>query len=172
MNGSAQQPVMAGNDWSGAHVATDEAEYLVFRLGEEDYAVDILHVREIRGCDPVTRIAEAPPHVTGVINLRGSIVPVVDMRVRFGLKAAAIDAFTVVIILNIAGRMVGIVVDSVSDVVRLGAQQRKPAPDFGAALGTRYITGLASLEERLLILIDMEKLVNGTQGGLFDAAAA
>ncbi len=135
-------------------------EYLTFRLGDEEYGVDILRVQEIRSYDPVTRIANAPGFIKGVINLRGNIVPIVDMRVRLQLSLAAYDATTVVIILNVGIRTVGIVVDGVSDVVALKPDELRPAPELGGALDTRYVTGLGALDERMLILIDIESLIN------------
>jgi len=143
-------------------------EFLTFRLGEEEYGIDILRVREIRGCDAVTRIANAPAYLLGVVNLRGIIVPIVDLRLQFRLAEAKRDASTVVIILNLAERLVGVVVDSVSDVITLGADQMKPAPEFGASMDTRYITGLGSVDGRMLILLDIETLVAAS----FDKAPA
>ncbi len=135
-------------------------EHLTFRLGDEEYGVDILRVQEIRSYDPVTRIANAPGFIKGVINLRGNIVPIVDMRVRLQLSLAAYDPTTVVIILNVGARTVGIVVDGVSDVVALKPEELRPPPELGGALDTRYVTGLGALEDRMLILIDIESLIN------------
>ncbi len=135
-------------------------EYLTFRLGAEEYGVDILRVQEIRSYDPVTRIANAPGFIKGVVNLRGNIVPIIDMRVRLQLGEAAYDATTVVIILNVGSRTVGMVVAGVSDVVALDAEALRPPPEFGGALDTRYITGLGALDERMLILIDIESLIS------------
>jgi len=156
----------------GNRVAASQNEFLTFTLGEEEYGIDILRVKEIRGCDAVTRIANAPDYIKGVINLRGTIVPIVDMRIRFNLGKAEYNQFTVVIILNVAGRVVGMVVDSVSDVITLGPEQVKPAPEFGAALDTQYIIGLGTAEERMLILVDIEKLMTGQEMNLVEAQAA
>jgi purine-binding chemotaxis protein CheW len=160
----------APQDTTPAHVAR---EYLSFKLGAEEYGIDILKVQEIRGYEPPTRIANAPVFIKGVVNLRGVIVPIVDMRVRFGLADAEYNSFTVVIILNIAGRTVGMVVDSVSDVLELGGEQIKPAPEFSAAIDASYITGLGTLKtgelERMLILLDIESLVRSPDMGLMDA---
>ena len=134
-------------------------EYLTFRLGDEEYGVDILKVQEIRGYEPPTRIANAPPFVKGIVNLRGVIVPIVDLRIRFGLGAPQYDAFTVVIVLNVAGRVVGAVVDSVSDVLELAPDQVRDAPDIAAVIDNGYIVGLGTVGERLLILLDIERLV-------------
>jgi purine-binding chemotaxis protein CheW len=147
-------------------------EYLAFTLGGEEYGIDILKVQEIRGYDTVTRIANAPPFIKGVINLRGHIVPIVDMRIRFNLDAVNYDAFTVVIILNVASRVVGMVVDGVSDVLTLDAGQIRPAPEFGAACDTRYLLGLAPLDDRMLILVDIERLMRSPDMALMEEAAS
>ena len=134
-------------------------EFLSFRLGAEEYGIDILKVQEIRECDAVTSIANTPEFIKGVIDLRGIIVPIVDLRVKFRLDSAIYDQFTVVIILNVAGRVVGIVVDSVSDVVTLSAEQIKAAPEFSSNLDTQYIGGLGRIDDRMLILVDIERLM-------------
>lgn len=145
-------------------------EFLTFRLGNEEYGIEILKVQEIRGYEQVTAIANAPAFLKGVVNLRGIIVPVVDMRIKFNLGQAEYDQFTVVIILNVAGRVVGMVVDGVSDVIRLAEDQIRAAPDFSAtSFDTRYITGLGTLDERMLILVDIEKLMGSPDMALFDA---
>ena len=143
-------------------------EYLTFSLGSEEYAVDILKVQEIRGYDRVTHIANSPAFIKGVINLRGAIVPIVDLRIKFGLSSAEYDAFTVVIILNISRRIVGVVVDTVSDVVLLAQEQIRPAPEFGAILNTRYIRGLATLDDRMIIVTDIETLMTSEEMGLVE----
>lgn len=130
-------------------------EYLAFSLGDEEYAIDILAVKEIRGHDPVTRIAGAAAFIKGVINLRGEIVPIVDMRIKLALERANYDAFTVVIVLEIGGRVVGMVVDGVSDVLAFTADQIRPAPDLGTAADTGHIVGLATIDGRMLILLDI-----------------
>ena len=136
-----------------------QRELLTFTLGEEHYAIDILKVQEIRGYETPTRIANTPEFIKGVMNLRGHIVPIVDLRLKLGVGEARYDASTVVIILNILKRVVGVVVDGVSDVVALPADAIKPAPEFGAALDTQYILGLATVGEQLLILVDIEQLM-------------
>ena len=125
-------------------------EYLTFRLDQEEYGIDILKVQEIRGYEPPTRIANAPSFIKGVVNLRGTIVPIVDMRLKFNCSQAKYDSFTVVIILHLEGRIVGIVVDSVSDVTALRDEQISPAPDFGSAVRADHIRGLASVDQRML----------------------
>jgi purine-binding chemotaxis protein CheW len=146
-------------------------EFLTFRLGAEEYAIDILKVQEIRGWESPTTIANTPDFIKGVINLRGTIVPIVDLRLKFKLGEARYDEFTVVIILSFARRVVGVVVDAVSDVTTLTAQQMRPAPEFGATLDTRFITGLGTVGERMLILVDIEKLLNSKDMQLVAEAA-
>ncbi|RKT50376.1 purine-binding chemotaxis protein CheW [Azonexus fungiphilus] len=147
------------------------SEYLTFTLGSEEYAIDILKVQEIRGYEVPTLIANAPPFIKGVINLRGIIVPIVDLRIKFNLGKVEYTPFTVVIILNIAGRVIGAVVDSVSDVLSLTAAQIRPAPDFSGTFDTKYILGLASVEQRMLIVTDIERLMTSADMALIDAAA-
>ena len=147
-------------------------EFLAFTLGNEEYGIDILKVQEIRGYENPTRIANAPDFLKGVINLRGLIVPIVDMRIKFNLGAAEYNNLTVVIILNIGGRIVGIVVDSISDVITLGAEQIKPAPAMASVLDTGYLTGLGAVDERMLILVDIDKLMSSSEMGLLAEAAA
>ena len=147
-------------------------EFLSFTLGQEEYGIDILKVQEIRGYEVVTRIANAPEFLKGVINLRGIIVPVVDMRIKFKLGTPTYDQFTVVIILNIGGRIMGMVVDSVSDVITLVPEQIKPAPDLGAAFESDYLIGLGTVEERMLILVDIDKLMSSAEMGLIEKIAA
>ena len=147
-------------------------ELLTFTLGSEEYGIDILKVQEIRGYDAVTRIVNAPAFIKGVINLRGVIVPIVDLRLKFRLGEPTYDAFTVVIILNIASRVVGIVVDGVSDVVSLTTDQLRQAPEFGAAVDTRFVEGLATIDERMIIVVDIERLMTSDDMELVDAATA
>jgi purine-binding chemotaxis protein CheW len=147
-------------------------EYLAFTLGKEEYGIDILKVQEIRGYETVTRIANAPDFIKGVVNLRGIIVPIVDMRIKFHLGEPTYDQFTVVIILNIGGRVVGMVVDSVSDVITLSPEQIKPAPEMGTALNTDYLIGLGTIDQRMLILVDIDKLMSSAEMGLIDKIAA
>jgi len=146
-------------------------EFLTFTLGEEEYAIDILKVQEIRGYDAVTRIANTPDYIKGVINMRGVIVPVVDMRLKFHLGNATYDQFTVMIILNLGQRIVGMVVDSVSDVIALNPEEIRPAPDFGSTFDTQYLLGLASVGERMAIVVDIEKLMTSQDMGLIDQLA-
>ena len=167
------------------HVAEHEAarnnthaggEFLTFRLGEEEYGIDILRVQEIRSYEQPTRIANAPAFIKGVVNLRGVIVPIVDLRMKLGCPSAEYNSFTVVIVLNVKGRVVGAVVDSVSDVLELGAASIKPAPEMSSAIDASYITGIGAIKsgsgddthERMLILMDIEALMASSDMGLID----
>ncbi|HTH77402.1 MAG TPA: chemotaxis protein CheW [Ramlibacter sp.] len=146
-------------------------EFLTFRLGAESYGIDILKVQEIRGYEQPTTIANAPPFIKGVINLRGVIVPILDLRVKFRLPETTYDEFTVVIILNVASRVVGVVVDSVSDVLSLDPDAIRPTPEFASnTFDTKYITGLTNLDESLLIMLDIEKLMTSADMALVDSA--
>jgi len=170
-----------------AHAHAHAGEYLTFRLGAEEYGIDILRVQEIRSHEPPTRIANAPAFLKGVVNLRGVIVPIVDLRIKLGCASAELNAFTVVIVLNVRGRVVGAVVDSVSDVLELASAQIKPAPELAAGIDSRYITGIATVAadagakteaksdsrepaQRMLILVDIETLMSSADMGLFDSA--
>lgn len=135
-------------------------EALTFRLGTEEYGLSILKVQEIRGYEKVTRIANAPNFVKGVLNLSGIIVPIVDMRICFNLGTPIYDQFTVVIILNVGNRIIGMVVDSVSDVITLSADQIKPVPNMGTAIEADYLIGLGTIGDRMLILLDIERLLS------------
>jgi purine-binding chemotaxis protein CheW len=147
------------------------SEFLTFTLGSEEYGMDILKVQEIRGYDAVTTIANTPEFIKGVINLRGTIVPIVDLRIKFHLGTVEYNQLTVVIILNLGHRVVGIVVDSVSDVLALTPEQIRPAPDLSAGLDTRYLMGLGTVGERMLILVDIEKLMSSNEMALMDEMA-
>ena len=161
------------------HVAQHEAarahtqaggEFLTFRLGDEEYGIDILRVQEIRGYEPPTRIANTQHFIKGVVNLRGVIVPVVDLRMKLGCASAEYNAFTVVIVLNVKGRVVGAVVDSVSDVLELPPAAIRPAPEMASSVDACFITGIGSLKtderERMLILMDIESLMASAEMGL------
>ena len=158
------------------HVAKHEAalaarlahagEYLTFRLGAEEYGIDILKVQEIRSYEAPTRIANAPPFVKGVVNLRGVIVPIVDLRLKLGCETAEYNAFTVVIVLNVRGRVVGAVVDSVSDVLELGRDHIKAAPELHTSVEAGFITGIGTIADRMLILVEIESLMSSAEMGL------
>ena len=146
-------------------------EYLTFTLGNEEYGMDILKVQEIRGYDAVTRIANTPDFVKGVMNLRGVIVPIIDMRIKFNLGCPVYDQFTVVIIINVLDRVIGMVVDGVSDVVTLPPEQIRPAPQFGTGLDTQYIVGIGTCNEQMLILVDIERLMSAADMQLVESVA-
>ena len=144
-----------------AHHVSPEAvtEFLAFNLGGEEYGIDIQRVQELRAVAPVTRIANAPDYFKGVLHLRGIIVPIIDMRLKLGCGEPTYNQFTVVIVLNLAGGTVGMVVDSVSDVTTLTADQIRPAPALGGTLDAGYLIGLGTIGERMLILVDIERLL-------------
>ncbi|HEY7985351.1 MAG TPA: chemotaxis protein CheW [Methylophilaceae bacterium] len=143
----------------GAAEGVDAGEYLTFTLGEEEYGIDILKVQEIRGYDAVTKIANTPDFIKGVINLRGTIVPIVDLRIRFNLGSVEYNEFTVVIILTVRGRVVGVVVDGVSDVITLQSSQINNVPSMVSTIDTKYLVGLGTVEDRMLILVNIESLM-------------
>lgn len=154
------------------NAGAEALEYLAFRLGNEEYGIDIQQVQELRSYEAVTHIANAPDFIKGVVNLRGTIVPIIDMRIKFKLGMPNYDQFTVVIILNITQRIMGMVVDSVSDVITLNAEQIKPPPELSTALGADYLLGLGTIEQRMLILVNIEKLMCGTEIGLIEKVSA
>ncbi len=157
---------------SGAAQAADSGQYLTLRLGKEEYAIDILRVQEIRSYEEPTRMVNAPSFIKGVVNLRGVIVPIVDLRMKLGLEKVEYNDFTVVIILNVRGTVIGAVVDSVSDVVTLSADMIKPAPQFETTLDSRFITGLANVGERMLIVMNMEAMLSSAEMGMLKTAAS
>lgn len=151
---------------SAAQAGTQAREILSFKLGTEEYGIDILKVQEIRGYEKPTRMANVPEYIKGVVNLRGIIVPIIDMRIKFNLSSAEYNDFTVVIILNVSGRVLGIVVDGVSDVTMLLPEQIKAAPSFSAHMDTSYVDGLGTVDDRMLILMDIEKLLARNELGI------
>ncbi len=146
-------------------------EYLTFILGTEEYGIEILKVQEIRGYDAVTRIANTPDFIKGVINLRGHIVPIIDLRIKFKLGKVEYNEFTVVIILNIGNRVIGIVVDGVSDVLALTAEQIRAVPDLVSDIDNKYLLGLGTVGDRMLILVDIERLMSSQDMALVEAAS-
>lgn len=148
-----------------------DSECLTFTLGSEEYGIDILKVQEIRGYDAVTKIANTPDFIKGVINLRGAVVPIVDLRIKFNLGTITYDEFTVVIILNLDKRIVGIVVDGVSDVIAIKSEQIRPVPDLVSGIDTRYLAGLGNLDDRMLILVDISKLMSSQEMDLLESAS-
>lgn len=159
------------NDAALAAAEAHNREFLVFSLGEEEYAVDILKVQEIRGYENVTRIANAPDFIKGVTNLRGVIVPIVDLRIKFHLDKVEYGGQTVVIVVNVEDRVVGIVVDGVSDVMTLSPDQIKPAPEFGVTLSSDFLSGLGSLDDRMLVIVDIDKLLTSDEMELVESVA-
>ncbi|MDX1914528.1 MAG: chemotaxis protein CheW [Methylophilus sp.] len=155
---------------AGNNLKSAAGEYLTFVLGTEQYGIEILKVQEIRGYDAVTQIANTPDFIKGVVNLRGKIVPIVDLRIKFHLGKVEYDEFTVVIILNLNGRIVGIVVDGVSDVMALKEEQLREVPSLVTSIDTKYIVGLATVEQHMLILVDIEKLMSSQEMELIDGA--
>lgn len=162
---------MSSMDPSGKTAATTPLEFLSFTLGKEEYGVDIMRVQELRGYDAVTKIANAPDFIKGVVNLRGVIVPIIDMRIKLGLGTPHYDEFTVVIVLNLSGRVIGMVVDSVSDVTTLSPEDIKPPPEIGVD-ENKYLLGLGTRDDRMLILLDIEKIMSAEDVGLLDKIAA
>jgi purine-binding chemotaxis protein CheW len=147
-------------------------EYLTFILGGEEYGIEILKVQEIRGYEAVTKIANTPDFIKGVINLRGSIVPIVDLRIRFNLNLVEYNEFTIVIILSFNKRTIGIVVDGVSDVLDLNQSQISPVPELVSNIDTKYLLGLGSVDERMLILVDIEQLMSSQEMALMETVAS
>ena len=156
---------------ASAAEATQSHEYLIFALGGESYAIDILKVQEIRNYEAATKIANAPAFIKGVVNLRGVIVPIIDMRIKFNLGEAQYTDLTIVIVLNIGKRVIGMVVDSVSDVISIAAGNIRPAPAFGT-FDTQYLLGLVPMDEKMLILLDIERLMSSAEMALMDQSAA
>jgi len=148
----------------GIEVNGETDQFLTFIMSTEEYGVDILRVQEIRGWDSVTPIPNCPPYIKGVINLRGTIVPIVDLRERFGLESVEYGPTTVVIVLKVIGeaseRIMGIVVDAVSDVYNIKSEDMKPAPDFGSVVSIEFVSGLATIDEKMLIILDIDKMLN------------
>lgn len=145
-----------------ADAPTSIREFLAFKLGNEEYGVDILRVQEIRSFEQPTRMVNAPEHILGVVNLRGVIVPIIDMRIQFGLHNVKYDGFTVVIVLNIGSKVVGMVVDAVSDVITLAPEQLRPAPEISGAIDSNAVLALGTVNDRMLILLDIERVMNAS----------
>lgn len=152
--------------------STEVRQFLAFTLGEEEYGLDLLQVQELREYEKVTQIANAPAFLKGVVNLRGIIVPIMDMRIKLGFDNVIYNELTVVIILNIRGRTVGMVVDSVSDVINLSPQDLKPAPEMGTVVGADYLIGLGTVDERMIILVDIDRMLSSNEIGLLEQVVA
>jgi len=163
--GASNAPQTATSNAKEAATASI-SEFLAFKLGDEEYGIDILRVQEIRSYEAPTRMANAPAFIKGVINLRGVIVPIIDMRMKFNLEQVNYDSFTVVIVLNIGKQVVGMVVDGVSDVITLTPEQLRPVPEFSSAVDSDHVLAIGSIDMRMLILLDIEKLMTSAAMGL------
>ena len=148
----------------------NKREFLTFVLGKENYALDIMTVKEIRGYEQVTKIANAPEYIKGVINLRGDIVPIIDLRIKFNVGEVTYNEFTIVIMLVIKDRIVGIVVDEVSDVIKVGDSKIKAPPEFGVAFDSAYLHGLTSIKDQMIILVNIQKLITSNELALYETA--
>ena len=151
----------------GMEIDAEADQYLTFIMADEEYGVDILRVQEIRGWEHVTPVPNTPKYIKGVINLRGTIVPLVDLRERFGVETIPYGPTTVVIVLKVVGetseRIMGIVVDAVADVYNIEEDKIKPAPDFGSVVSIEYVHGLASINEKMLIVLEIDKLLSANE---------
>lgn len=139
--------------------ATDGSQYLTFTLGQEEYGVEILKVQEIKGALAITPIPNTPEHIKGVMNLRGTIIPVVDLRRKFGLQAGEANAFTVIIVVKVGPKVMGLIVDGVSDVLNIPITDIQATPDFGSQVDARFISGMAKAGERLVVLLDIDRVL-------------
>jgi len=146
--------------------ATDGSQYLTFALGDEEYGVEILKVQEIRGYSAITPIPNTPPWIKGVMNLRGTIVPVVDLRAKLGMDAAEYNAFTVIIVVTVGRKVMGVVVDAVSDVLNIPRPDIQATPDFGGTVDARFIDGMAKAGDKLVVLLDIETVLGGDAAAL------
>ena len=161
--GAAQAPYSQAKDKTASI-----REILAFKLGKEEYGIDILRVQEIRSYEEPTGIANVPRFIKGVVNLRGVIVPIIDLRLNFNLESAQYDGFTVVIVLTVASRVMGIVVDAVSDVIMLTPDQLRPLPEFNSTIESDHLLAMGSINERMLMLLDIETLMSSPEMGLIN----
>jgi purine-binding chemotaxis protein CheW len=152
-------------------LATDGNHFLTFHLGEELYGVDILRVQEIKGYTAVTRIPNTPPHIKGVLNLRGTIVPIVELRTKFGMPTIAYTPFTVIIVVVVQDKVMGLVVDSVSDVLNIDRKDIQPSPQFGSKVDVNFIDGIGKSGEKLVAILDMDRLLSDGETQAVEAAA-
>ncbi len=143
-------------------LAADGRQFLTFILEEVEYGLEILRVQEIKGYSKITPLPNTPREVKGVMNLRGSVVPIIDLRARFGLREAEYTRFTVIIVVTVGAKIVGLVVDAVSDVLNVGAKEMVPTPDLGAGVDTSFMTGIARTGERLVSLLNIDQVVRVT----------
>jgi purine-binding chemotaxis protein CheW len=144
-------------------IAADGNQFLTFTLGSEEYGVEILKVQEIKGYSAITPIPNTPAHIKGVMNLRGTVVPIVDLRKKFSLKEVEYDKFAVIVVVQVRGRVMGLIVDAVSDVLNISEEEIQATPDFGAQVDTRFISGMTRANERLIVLLDIEKVLGGEE---------
>ena len=140
-------------------LTTDGSQYLTFQLGEELYGVDILRVQEIKGYTTVTRIPNTPPHIKGVLNLRGTIVPIVELRTKFGMPTIDYTMFTVIVVVVVRERIMGLVVDSVSDVLNISMKDIQAPPEFGAKVDVSVLTGIGKSGDKLVALLNIDRLL-------------
>jgi purine-binding chemotaxis protein CheW len=171
MNSAVASPAESQVPNPATSVITSIREFLAFKLGKEEYGIDILRVQEIRSFELPTRLANTPDFILGVVNLRGVIVPIIDMRIKFGLESVMYDGFTVVIVLNIGQQVIGMVVDGVSDVIALTPEQLRPVPEFSGSIDSQNLLAIGSVGERMLILLDIEKVMRRPDLGLACLAA-
>jgi purine-binding chemotaxis protein CheW len=143
--------------------ATDGSQYLTFRLGQEEYGVEILKVQEIKGYSAITPVPNTPAYFKGVMNLRGTIVPVVDLRAKFGMPEAEYNQFTVIIVLMVGTKVMGLIVDAVSDVLNIPKKDIQPTPDFGAQVDAQFINGMAKAGDKLVVLLDIDRVLGGAE---------
>jgi purine-binding chemotaxis protein CheW len=147
----------------GRAATSTTAQFLTFTLGSEEYGVEILKIQEIKGFSAVTPLPNAPAHVKGVLNLRGTIVPIVDLRQKFGMPAEAYTKFTVIVVVQVQGKTLGFMVDAVSDVLTVAADAIQPTSDLHGQLDTTFLTGLAQTGEKLVILLDIDKVLTAVE---------
>ncbi len=141
--------------------ATDGSQYLTFRLGDEEYGIEILKVQEIKGYAPVTPVPNTPSYVKGVMDLRGTVIPVVDLRAKLAMSEAAYNQFTVIVVVTVGPKGMGLIVDAVSDVLNIPTSDVQATPEFGAAVDARFINGLAKAGEKLVVLLDIDRVLTG-----------
>jgi len=177
MTDVAHQNTEAGNNIHDMVTDAGENQFLTFVLEQEEYAVDILRVQEIRGWESVTRIPNTPEYIRGVLNLRGSIVPIVDLRMRFNMKSVEYGVTTVIVVLKVikedgsGSRTMGIVVDGVSEVYSVPESEIRDAPDFGTKVRTEFIKGLATIDDKMVIIIDIDKMLNSDELAVVDSVS-
>jgi purine-binding chemotaxis protein CheW len=152
--------------------ATDGSQYLTFRLAQEEYGVEILKVQEIKGYSAITPIPNTPSYLKGVMNLRGTIVPVVDLRSKFAMDEAEYNQFTVIIVVKVGPKVMGLIVDAVSDVLNIPKTDIQPTPDFGAEVDARYINGMAKAGDKLVVLLDIDRVMNAVDDATLAAVAS